>query len=107
MIRDFSAVLRYIVSGAIERVCDIKVLTTFSSSKRRKLARKSTGTRVGNIKTCTGGGNILVIADAADVAYNILVISKRMEPMEAYLCSCNSELYLASLPSCHDSNDHK
>jgi hypothetical protein len=86
---------------------DGKVLTTFSSSKRRKLARKSTGTRVGNINICTGGGNDLVIADAADVAYITLALLERMNPMEAYLCSRNSESYLASLPSCHDSDDNE
>ena len=86
---------------------DSKALTTFSSSKRRKLARKSTGTRVGNINACTGGGNILVTADAADVAYCILALSEGMKPTGAYLCSRNSEPYLASLPSCQDSDDHE
>ena len=86
---------------------DNKVPTTFSSSKRRKLARKSTGTRVGNINACTGGGNILVIADAADVAYSNLALSLRVNSMEAYLCSRNGEPYLASLPSGHDADDYK
>jgi hypothetical protein len=84
-----------------------KALTTFSSSKRRKLARKSTGTRVGNINACTGGGNILVIADAADVAYSNLVLSQLVNSMETYFCSRDSEPYLASFPSGHDTNDYK
>jgi hypothetical protein len=86
---------------------DGKVLTTFSSSKRRKLARKSTGTRVGNINTCTGGGNVLVIADAADVAYSILALFERVKLIEAYLGSRNCKPYLVSFPSSHYSNDHE
>jgi len=84
---------------------DSRGLTTLYSSNRRKLARKSIGTRVGNINICTGGENILVTADAADVAYSILALSERVKPMEAYLCSRNSEPYLTSFPSGHDSDD--
>jgi len=86
---------------------DSKALTNFSSSKRRKLARKSTGTRVGDINACTGGGNILVIADAADVAYSNLASSPRVNSMKAYLCSRKGEPYLASLPSGHDTDNYK
>lgn len=86
---------------------DSKALTTFSSSKRRKFARKSTGTRVGNTNACTGGGNILVIADAADVAYSNLALSLWVGSLEAYLRSRNGEPYLASFPSGHDTDDYK
>lgn len=90
-----------------QRISESKPLTTFCSSKRRKLARKSTGTRVGNINACTGGGNILVIADAADVAYSNLALSPRVNSKQAYLCSRHGEPYLASFPSGHDTDDHK